>query len=93
MDKNTPKPYFSTTQNILAGIAVSFYGIYKWFLSDANIIKDLGTSYPWVIMVWVIIMLFSAGFSGTSLAMYIFKYAPIAMKTIALIKKGVKEED
>lgn len=92
MDNATPKPY-SRWQNVLAGIACAFYVIYKFELSDPKVIKDLGISYPWVIMIWVIIMIFSAGFSGVSLFLYVTKYAPIVMKTIALVKKGLKEDE
>lgn len=93
MEKKEPKPNtsFSTIQNILAGIACSFYFIYKYYLSDPKIIKDLGAAYPWLVMGWVTIMLISAGISGPKLFFFIVKYAPLLAKTISNLKKEVTE--
>lgn len=93
MEKANKTPTnFSTIQNVLAGIACSFYLIYKFYLVDEKIIRDLGAAYPWFIMGWVIIMLVSAGLSGSKLVQYVIKYAPLISKAISSVKKDIKNE-
>jgi hypothetical protein len=78
---STPTPNnFSTYQKVLCGIAVAFWVIYKLWLKDESIIKDLGPAYPWFIMMWVIVMLVCAGFSGWQLVTYAKDYIPGAKK-------------
>ena len=69
------KPYFtnfSDVQKALCGVAIAFYAIYKLWLKDNPSIKeDLGSIYPYLMQVWVLIMIFSAGFSGWQLVAYL----------------------
>lgn len=94
MEKETkPKTTFSAIQNILAGIACSFFIIYKVYLTDPKIIKDLGSSYPWFIMGWVIVMFLSAGLSGSKMIQYLVKYAPMIAKALNVFKKDLINGD
>jgi hypothetical protein len=95
MEKNNNKPntLFSSVQNVLASIAVPFYLIYRFYLSDPKIIKDLGSVYPWFVMVWVIVMLTSAGVSGTKVIQYAVKYLPLVAKAINIFKKDITHEE
>lgn len=88
-----PKTSFSAIQNVLAGIACSFYAIYRYYLSDPKIIKDLGAAYPWLVMAWVMIMLLAAGLSGPKLFFFIVKYAPLIAKAISNFRKDVTEHN
>ncbi len=71
MEKKIPESNnFSTFQKVLCGIAIAFYTIYKFWLKDPDIKKDLGVAYPWIVMIWVIVMLFTAGLSGWQVIAY-----------------------
>lgn len=83
--ENTNEPKFTIYQKVSLGIAAAFYTVYKVWLKDPEIIKNLGVIYPYVIMVWTLIMLFSAGMSGWALLDYI--------KTPKNIFKSKKPDD
>jgi len=94
MERKEQKIYtkFSAVQNILAGIACSFYLIYKYYLSEPSVIKDFGSWYPWFLQVWLFIMVFSAGLSGPKLWSYVIKYLPIVAKAVSSFKKSISED-
>lgn len=71
MENKSTLSNFSTWQKASLGIAASFYAVYKIWLKDPEIVKNLGTAYPIVLMVWTIIMIFAAGMSGWQLMNYL----------------------